>query len=156
MNNVDGSIPTMVTRKRKRGSGFRYSTKKALECSKLSKKKAKGRGLELGSVRKALTYPCELLNEIDVVDLAECSIGLFEQLSLHSVDEHYEVRTEEGLVSEIVNIVHEDRAPGSSLPSLLDSVERHDGDRMELSCGDAVINRGCNLKVKNFHYLMLI
>jgi hypothetical protein len=52
MSEVDGTIPTTVTRKRKRGSGFRYSTKKALERSKLSKEKAKGRGLELGSMRK--------------------------------------------------------------------------------------------------------
>jgi hypothetical protein len=63
-----------VTRKRKRGSGFRYTTKKALERSKLSKEKAKGRVLELGSVRKTLSYPSELLSEIGVVDLAECSI----------------------------------------------------------------------------------
>jgi hypothetical protein len=49
MSEADGTIPTTVTRKRKRGSGFRYSTKRVLE---------------LGSVRKALTYPCELLSEI--------------------------------------------------------------------------------------------
>ena len=73
MSDADESIPTMVTRKRKRGSRFRYSTKKALERSKLSKEKAKGRGLELGSVKKTLTYPCELFNEIGVVDLVECS-----------------------------------------------------------------------------------
>jgi hypothetical protein len=73
MSEADGTIPTMVTKKRKRGSRFRYSTKKALERSKLSKEKAKGRGLELGSVKKALTYPCELLSEISFVDLAEYS-----------------------------------------------------------------------------------
>ena len=50
MNEADGTIPTMVTRKRKRGSGFKFSTKKALEHSKLSKEIAKGRILELESV----------------------------------------------------------------------------------------------------------
>ena len=99
MSNADGSIPTTVTRKRKRGSGFRYSSKKALERSRLSKEKARDRGLEFGSVRKALTYPSELLNEIGVVDLAECSSGSYEQLPLHSVDEHNEVRTDAGLAN---------------------------------------------------------
>jgi hypothetical protein len=90
MSEADGTIPTTVTRKRKRGSGFRYSTKKALEHSKLSKEKAKGRGLELESVRKALTYPCELLSEIGIVDLAECSTGSIPLTSLKSVDENQE------------------------------------------------------------------
>jgi hypothetical protein len=85
MSEVDGPGPTMVIRKRKRGSGFRYSTKKALEHSKLSKEAAKGRVLELGSVKKALTYPIELLSEIGVVDFGDCSTG---PTSLHSVDEN--------------------------------------------------------------------
>jgi hypothetical protein len=62
-----------MTRKRKRRSRFKYSTKKALERSKLSKERAKDRVLELGSVRKALTYPSTLLSEIGVVDIADCS-----------------------------------------------------------------------------------
>jgi hypothetical protein len=72
MSEVDGTLPTTVTKKRKRGSGFKYSTKKAIERSRLSKEKAKGRVLELGTMRKALTYPSELLSEIGVVDLVEC------------------------------------------------------------------------------------
>jgi hypothetical protein len=87
MNEADGTSPTMVTRKRKRGSGFRYSTKKALECSRLSKEAAKGRVSELESVRKALTYLIELLSEIGVVDLGDYSIG---PASLHSIDENEE------------------------------------------------------------------
>jgi DNA-binding transcriptional MerR regulator len=104
MIEADGSIPTTVTRKRKRGSGFRYSTKKTLERLKLSKEKAKDRGLELGSMKKALTYPCELLSEIGVVDLAECSTGSFGQLSLYSVDEHQEVRTDAGLANVVSEV----------------------------------------------------
>jgi hypothetical protein len=37
MSEADGTGPATVTRKRKRGSGFKYSTKKALERFKLSK-----------------------------------------------------------------------------------------------------------------------
>jgi hypothetical protein len=73
MSEADGTIPTTVTRKWKRGSRFKYSTKKTLERSKLSKERAKDRVLELGSVRKALTYPSTLLSEIGVVDIADCS-----------------------------------------------------------------------------------
>jgi DNA-binding transcriptional MerR regulator len=92
MSETDGMIPTMVPRKQKRGSGFRYSTKKALERSKLSKEKAKDRGLELGSVRKALMYPCNLLSEIGVVDLAKYCTGSFGPASLKSIDENPEER----------------------------------------------------------------
>jgi hypothetical protein len=85
MSEADGTGPNMVTRKRKRGYGFRYSTKKALERSKLSKEAAKGSVLELGSVKKALMYQIELLSEIGVVDLGDSSTG---PTSLHSVDEN--------------------------------------------------------------------
>jgi hypothetical protein len=51
----------------------------------LSKEVAKDRVLELGSVRKALTYPIELLSEIGVVDLGDCSTG---PAFLHSVDKN--------------------------------------------------------------------
>jgi hypothetical protein len=56
MNEGDGSILSKETRKRKRGSGFRYSSKKVLERSKL-KRAAKSRGSELASVTKALSFP---------------------------------------------------------------------------------------------------
>jgi hypothetical protein len=85
MSEADGTGPTTVTRKWKRGSGFRYSTKKALERSRLLKEIAKGRVLELGSMRKALTYPIELLSEIGVVDLGDYSTG---PAFLHSIDEN--------------------------------------------------------------------
>jgi hypothetical protein len=90
MSEADGTIPTMVTGKRKKGFGFRYSTKKALECSRLSKKTTKGRVLEFASVTKALTYPSVLLSEIGVVDLTDCSNGSIGLASLHSVDENEE------------------------------------------------------------------
>ena len=82
MSEADGTIPTTVTWKRKRGTGFRYSSKKVLERSKVRKEAAKGRVLESGSVRKALSYPVDLLSKIGVVDLGDCSNG---PASLHSV-----------------------------------------------------------------------
>jgi hypothetical protein len=56
MNEGGGSIPSREARKKKRGSGFRYSSKKDLERSKL-KRAAKTRASELASVTKALSYP---------------------------------------------------------------------------------------------------
>jgi hypothetical protein len=56
MNEGDGSILSKETKKKKRGSRFRYSSKKDLERSKL-KRVAKSRGSELASVTKALTFP---------------------------------------------------------------------------------------------------
>ena len=94
MSEADGTIPSMVTRKQKRGSGFRYSTKKALERSRVRKEVAKSRVLELGSVRKALSYLVEQLSEIGVVDLGDYSNG---PMSLHSVDENEVARIEESI-----------------------------------------------------------
>jgi hypothetical protein len=56
MNEGGGLIPSRETRKRRRRSGFRYSSKKDLERSKL-KRAAKTRASELASVTKALSYP---------------------------------------------------------------------------------------------------
>jgi hypothetical protein len=56
----------------------------------LSKETTKGRVLELGSVKKALTYPSTLLSEIGVVDLADCSTRSIGPASLYSVDENGE------------------------------------------------------------------
>jgi hypothetical protein len=56
MNEKGGFIPSREARKKKRGSGFRYSSRKDLEHSKL-KRAAKTRASELASVTKALLYP---------------------------------------------------------------------------------------------------
>jgi hypothetical protein len=96
MSEADGSIPTTVTRKRRRGSGFRYSSKKVLQRSRVRREAAKGRALELGSVRKALSYPVDLLSEIGVVDLGDCSNG---PALLHFVGENEVERIEESIES---------------------------------------------------------
>ena len=104
MSEANRTIPTMVTKKRKRRSGFIYSTKKALERSRLSKEIAKGIVSELGSARKALKYPSELWSEIGVVDLRDCSIRLIGPTSIHSVDENEEERINSctGNIKEVV------------------------------------------------------
>jgi hypothetical protein len=51
-----GLIPSREARKKRRGSRFRYSSKKDLERSKL-KRAAKTRASELASITKALSYP---------------------------------------------------------------------------------------------------
>jgi hypothetical protein len=56
MNEGGGLIPSREARKKKRGSGFRYSSKKNLEHSRL-KRAAKTRASELASITKALSYP---------------------------------------------------------------------------------------------------
>ena len=94
MSEADGSIPFTVTRKRRRGSGLRYSSRKVLQRSRLRREAAKGRVLELGSVRKALSYPIDLLSEIGVVDLGDCSSG---PASLYFVDENEVEKTQESI-----------------------------------------------------------
>jgi hypothetical protein len=92
MSEADGTSMTTVTGKRKRRSGFRYSTKKALEHFRLSKKIAKGGVFDFTSIRKVLMYPSALLSEIGVVDLGDCSTRSFGPTSLHSIDENEEER----------------------------------------------------------------
>jgi hypothetical protein len=112
MDEGDESIESTETRKKKRRSGFRYSSKKELERSRVKRRTAKVVGIQFESVTKALSYP-----------------------------------------SEIGDIVHHDCAAGSSLPPCLDSA---DGDRMELSCGNAITYGRCNIKVSNFYFLMIV
>jgi hypothetical protein len=104
MSEAYGTFSTTVTWKRKRGSRFRYSTKKALEHSRLSKQKAKGRVLEFASMTKALTYPSALLSEIGVVDLGDCSTGSIGLASLHSVDENQEERID-ACIGNVVSVI---------------------------------------------------
>jgi hypothetical protein len=68
MNDLGESVPSMETKKKKRGSGFRYSSKKAIECSRLSKKTTKAGGSEFTTITKALTCSSALSSEIDHLD----------------------------------------------------------------------------------------
>jgi hypothetical protein len=113
MNEGDVSIESTETRKKKRRSGFRYSSKKEFDRSKVKRRTAKVVGIQFESVTRALSYP-----------------------------------------SESGDIVLHDNAAGSSFPPCLDSVEEHDGDEMELSCGNAITYDRCNIKVSIMPFLM--
>ena len=56
MNDCDEVIPTTVSRKKRRGSAFRYSSRRVLDRSRL-KRLARERGCEVTSVTKTLSYP---------------------------------------------------------------------------------------------------
>jgi hypothetical protein len=60
MNEGDESNPSMETRKRKRCSGFRYSSTKDLERSRLKRRTAKEAVSQFASIMKALAYPSAL------------------------------------------------------------------------------------------------
>jgi DNA-binding transcriptional MerR regulator len=69
MNEGDESFPTM---KKKRGSGFRYSSKKVLERSRLTRL-AKARGCEVTSVTRMLSYPSSIPSELCIRDIHSCA-----------------------------------------------------------------------------------
>jgi hypothetical protein len=100
MNDLGKSVPSTETRKKKRGSGFRYSSKKALERSRLSKKIAKAGGSEFSTVMKALTFSSALSSEIDHPN---CTTGSGGQSLLDSILEIDGVRVE----SSFANFVSE-------------------------------------------------
>ena len=104
MNEIDEAI--VSTRKKRRRSGFRYSSKKDLQRSRVRRETSKVGGIQLESVRKALSFPIE-----------------------------------------IVDTVHHDFAPGSSLQPFPDIVEEHEGDGLELTYGHASTFARCNIKV---------
>jgi DNA-binding transcriptional MerR regulator len=57
MNEGEESIPSTEVRKKRRASGFRYSSKKDLDRSRVKRLAAKARGIKLDTVTKALSYP---------------------------------------------------------------------------------------------------
>jgi hypothetical protein len=75
MNVLGESVPSTEIRKKKRGSRFRYSSKKVLERSRLSKKTAKACGSEFTTTAKALVFSSVLSSETDHPDCATSSGG---------------------------------------------------------------------------------
>jgi hypothetical protein len=63
MNECDELFPATESRKKKRGSGFRFSSKKVLDRSRL-KRLAKARGCEVTSVTRTLSYPSLIPSEV--------------------------------------------------------------------------------------------
>jgi hypothetical protein len=60
MNERDEAIESTETRKKRRRSGFRYSSKKVLECSRVKRETAKVGGVQFKSVTRTLSYPSEI------------------------------------------------------------------------------------------------
>ena len=62
MNEIDEA--NVSTRKKKRRSGFRYSSKKDLQRSRVRRETSKVGRIQLESVRKALTFPSESVDTV--------------------------------------------------------------------------------------------
>jgi hypothetical protein len=83
MNEGDEAIESTVTRKKKRRSGFRYSSKKVLERSRVKRETTNVGGIQFKSATKALSYPSEIG---DIVH-HDCSARSSFPLCLDSVEE---------------------------------------------------------------------
>jgi hypothetical protein len=84
MNEGSEAIEFTETRKKRRRSGFRFSSRKVLERSRLKKETAKAGECQFDSVRKALSYPSEICD----IDHRDCAAGLSYPPCLDSVLEH--------------------------------------------------------------------
>ena len=84
MNEGSEAIEFTETRKKRRRSGYRFSSRKILERSRLKKDTAKAGGCQFDSVRKALSY----LSEICDIDHRDCAAGSSYPPCLDSVLEH--------------------------------------------------------------------
>jgi hypothetical protein len=60
MNEGDEAIESTETRKKRRRSGFRYSSRKVLERSRVKRETAKVGGVQFEAVTRTLSYPSEI------------------------------------------------------------------------------------------------
>jgi hypothetical protein len=93
MNECDESSPAKESRKKRRGSGFRYSSKKELECSKLTRL-AKAKSCEVTSLTRTLCYPSLIPSELCVSDIYGSAATSCDSPVLVSIDEFEEERKE--------------------------------------------------------------
>ena len=63
MSDCDEAIPVTESRKKRRGSSFRFSSKRVLNRSRL-KRLSKARGSEVTSVTRTLSYPSLIPSEV--------------------------------------------------------------------------------------------
>jgi hypothetical protein len=99
MNECDESIPAMESRKKKRGFGFRFSSRKELECSRLIRL-AKARGCEVTSVTRTLSYPSLIPSELCFSDIYYRAASSCESPILVSIDEFEAERKEMSKVND--------------------------------------------------------
>jgi len=83
MNELDEALVSTETRKRRRRSGFRYSSRKVLQRSRVKRETSKVGETELKSVTKALSFPSE---SVDTVH-HDCAPGSSLQPCLDSIEE---------------------------------------------------------------------
>ena len=93
MNDCDELIPITESRKKKRGFGFRFSSKRVLDRSRL-KKLAKARVCEVPSVTQTLSYPILIPSIVCASDFHGSAVTSCESLVLVTVDEFEEERKE--------------------------------------------------------------
>ena len=93
MNECDESFPATESRKKKRGFGFRFSSRKELECSKLTRL-AKTRGCEVTSITRTLSYPNLIPSELCFSNILGSAASLCESPMLVSIDEFETERKE--------------------------------------------------------------
>jgi hypothetical protein len=80
MNDLGELVPSTETRKKKRSSGFRYSSKKVIDRSRLAKKTTKAGGSEFTTIAKVLTFSSALSSEIDHPDCVSGGQNLFDSI----------------------------------------------------------------------------
>jgi hypothetical protein len=90
MNEGNDSFPSTATRKKGRYSRFRYSSKKALEHSRESRRTVITGGSEFTSVMRALLYSSAQTNETCFSDHRVFAIGSSRSHLLESVEEIHE------------------------------------------------------------------
>ena len=89
MNECYESFPSIESRKKKRGSSFRFSSKKVLDCSRL-KRLAKARGCEVTSVTRTLSYPSLTPSEVYFSDFHGSAATSCDSPILVSIDKFEE------------------------------------------------------------------
>jgi hypothetical protein len=90
MNEGDESFPSKGTRKKRRRSGFRYSSRKALERSRESRRTAIACGSDFTRVTRALSYHSAKTSETCFPKIRVCTIGSSGSYFLDSVEELHE------------------------------------------------------------------
>jgi hypothetical protein len=90
MNEGNESFPSTATRKKRRYSGLRYSSKKALEHSRESRRTIIVGGLEFTSVTRALSYPSAQTNGTCFSNHHVFATGSSRSHLLESVEEIHE------------------------------------------------------------------
>jgi hypothetical protein len=100
MKECDESINAMGSRKKKRGSGFRFSSQKVLDRSRLTRL-AKARVCEVKSVTRTLSFPSLIPSEVCVSDIHGIVGTSSESPALASIDKFEEERKETSKVDQL-------------------------------------------------------